>query len=100
MGRLAVGTLFLVGLLFLINGCSDQGEPAITGNGTIAFSSLDGGCWFIDLDDSVYYEFRDLPEGFRHDGLRVRIAAKLSRSQISFCGSSNGVIDVIEIHRL
>jgi hypothetical protein len=100
MGRMVIGAVLLAALLFPIFGCSDQGEEAITGIGTIVFSSLEGGCWYIDLDDGADYEFSDLPEPFREDGLRVRIAAKLSRSQVSFCGSSNGKIDVIEIHRL
>ncbi len=100
MGRLAIGTIFLVGLLSLIYGCSDQGVAAITGTGTIVFSSLEGGCWSINLDDGTQYELNDFPEAFREDGLRVRIGARLSRRIVSFCQFGFPVIDIVSIYRL
>jgi hypothetical protein len=100
MGRMAIRIMFLAGLFFLIYGCSDQGEEVITGTGTIVFSSLEGGCWSVDLDDGTSYELNDFPLAFREDGLRVRIAAKLSNRHVSYCQFGIPIIDIVSIYRL
>lgn len=88
------------GLLLLTVSCSDQGRDVISGAGTIIYSSLEGGCWGIDLDNGIQYEFRNLPDIFKNEGLRVRIAAQLSRGQASYCYFSSAIIDIIDIRKL
>jgi hypothetical protein len=88
-----------LGLLLLAVACSDQGEEAISGIGTITYSALEGGCWGINFDHGEQYEFIDLPDSFKQDRLRVRVAAQLSQGQVSFCNLGPR-IDIVEIHRL
>jgi hypothetical protein len=83
----------------LIAGCSDQGVSVISGNGVITFINLEGGCWGVTMDGENHYGFSNLPESFRQEGLRVRLAAKISESQMSFC-QADTLIDIINISKL
>ncbi len=91
-----------IGLLFLVMACGDLGDQGIGGVGTITYSSIEGGCWGIRLDHGGFYEIRsfDLSQEFQQPELRVWIDARLSRGQVSFCGSSDGIIDILKIQRL
>jgi hypothetical protein len=86
-----------VACICLIIGCSDLGENLISGNGVITFASIEGGCWGITMDSGKYYAIPSLPEPFRQEGLRVRIAATIDNSQAYFCLVGDGIIDIIEI---
>ncbi len=102
MKRFILTLTIAIGLLLLITTCGDLGDQGIGGTGTITYSSLEGGCWGINLDHGGHYEIwaYDLPQEFQQPGLRVWIDARLSRSQISYCGSSDGIIDILKIQRL
>ncbi len=100
MGKL----IFAIGLgiicFVLVSGCSDQGANLITGNGSIVYSGLEGGCWGIAMDDGNRYGFTILPESFQQEGLRVRISAKLSPAQAVFCLAGDTLIDLVRISRI
>jgi hypothetical protein len=95
--------IFAIGLgiicFVLVGGCSDQGDDVIRGNGTIIYTSLEGGCWGIALDGSIHYTFENLPESFRNEGLRVSISAKLTEPHAVFC-DLGPFINVIDIRRI
>jgi hypothetical protein len=99
MGKL----IFAIGLgiicMALVYGCGDKGENVIQGNGNIIYSSLEGGCWGIAMDDGNRYGFLILPESFQQAGLRVRISAKLSEPHAAYCQTADIIIDIIDIRR-
>jgi hypothetical protein len=87
-----------IGLLLISLGCGKKGESTISGVGIISLSPFQ--CWEIVLGENAVYQFRDLPEPYQVDGLQVRIIARISKDQSSYCMTGIAVIDIIEIHRL
>ncbi|HBZ00923.1 MAG TPA: hypothetical protein DEO84_06330 [candidate division Zixibacteria bacterium] len=79
----------------LIIGCSDKGENVISGNGVITYISLEG-CWGIMMDDGMHYTVYNLPESFRHEGLRVRITANRIEPAAFYC-QVGPFIEIIDI---
>ena len=47
------------------------GNPTVSGNGTVTYYSIEGGCWNIVADDGSVYTPTNLSQAFRVDGLRV-----------------------------
>jgi len=87
----------LLGIVFigLLIGCSDQGKYNISGNGVITYISLEG-CWGIMMDDGMHYTVYNLPESFRHEGLRVRITANRIEPAAFYC-QVGPFIEIIDI---
>ena len=81
--------------IWLVIGCSDKGEKVISGNGVITFTSLEG-CWGILMNDGTPYTIQSLPESFQHEGLRVRITAKLDEPAAAYC-EVGAFIEIIDI---
>lgn len=52
--------------------------------GTVVHVDLEGGFWGIVGDNGKQYDVPNLPKEFRKHGLRVKFAARVSPSQISF----------------
>ncbi len=97
MKRFILTLTLAIGLLLLITSCGDLGDNdnnVIFGTGTITYSSIEGGCWGIHMDQGTFYEFNDLPDSYRQDGLRVKLQARQSRRFITYCYSSDGIIDI------
>jgi hypothetical protein len=44
--------------------------------GTVRYNELEGGFYAIQGDDAITYDPRNLPPGFRKDGLRVEAVAR------------------------
>ncbi len=102
MKRFILTLTLAIGLFLLVTACGDLGNKGMGGTGTITFKGIDWGCWGINFDHGGLYEipFFDLPQEFQQPGLRVWIEARLSQQQISFCGDTLAVIDIIQIRRL
>jgi hypothetical protein len=100
MGKLILAIGLSIVCIALVYGCSDKGENVISGNGSIIYQSLEGGCWGITMDDGNRYGFLILPEAFQQVGLRVRISAKLSEPYAAYCKAADIIIDIIDIRRI
>jgi hypothetical protein len=55
----------------------DVGTELVCFDGQVTFVPLEGGFYGITSFDGEKYDPVELPEAFRHDGLRVRIKARL-----------------------
>jgi hypothetical protein len=65
---------------------------------SVEFLNLEGGCWTIEREQ-VHYLPLNLPEEFRHDGLRVRVEL-LRRDDYGSTCQVGPVVEVLSIRRL
>lgn len=83
-------------LLTVLAACRDLAapptdDPPLLGpdvfvvDGTIRFLGLEGGCWELQAGGRTGYEPVGLPDGFRQDGLPVRVALRLRNDVGSIC---------------
>jgi hypothetical protein len=80
---------------------ADAARPAeIDVRGTVRWSDLEGGFWAIVGDDGKTYDPRDgVPEGFRQDGLRVRLRAREVKDAVSI-RMVGPIVEIVELTRL
>ena len=85
------GSLVLI-MLVLVAGCagntSSAGEEAcmdcITAEGTVRYSNVEGGFWYLEADDGSKYDPYGVPEEFAIDGLRVRFTVNPQPERMGF----------------
>ncbi len=64
--------------------------------GTVAYVEIEGGFFAIHADDGRRYDPINLSEHFRHDGLKVKINARLKKDAVSF-HMYGLIIEIIDI---
>ena len=68
--------------------------------GTVYYFRFEGGFWAVRGDDSITYDpVGALPHDFRHEGLRVRLEARI-RSDLGSFHMAGPVVDILDIRRL
>jgi hypothetical protein len=68
--------------------------------GSAHYYTLEGGFWAVRGDDGKTYDpLGALPASFRHDGLRVRLVAKIRNDLMSF-HMAGPIVEIIDIRRL
>ena len=84
--------------LLLAGSCQLLGPDAsLSGEGTVRFLEIEGGCWVIESAGETY-EPLFLPREFEEDGLRVTFEARPSRDAVSTC-QVGPIIELVEIDR-
>ncbi len=69
-------------------------------NGTVRFTTFEGGFWAIRGDDNVTYDPLDgLPAAFQSEGLRVRIEARRQNDMASV-HMAGPIVEIISIKKL
>lgn len=105
--------LSLVGAFVVLAGlrCGDLTSPApscvalrIAGSicvtGTVRYYGFEGGFWAVAGDDGTTYDPLDgLPEAFQHDGLRVKLHAKI-RSDLASFHMAGPIVEILDIRAL
>lgn len=89
-GSVAVAVLLLAGSCQLL-GLDDS----LSGNGTVRFLEIEGGCWVIESAGETY-EPLSLPREFEEDGLRVTFEARPADDAVSIC-QVGPIIELVEI---
>ena len=68
--------------------------------GTVHYYTLEGGFWAIRGDDNITYDpLGALPNDFRHEGLRVRLEARIRSDVLSF-HMAGPIVEILDIRRL
>jgi hypothetical protein len=68
--------------------------------GTVRYFQFEGGFWAVRGDDSTTYDpLGGLPIDFQHDGLRVRLEARI-RSDVGSHHMAGPIVEIIDIRRL
>ena len=68
--------------------------------GASRYYGLEGGFWAVRGDDGTTYDPLDaLPVAFRHDGLRVRLVARVRNDLMSF-HQAGPIVEIVDIRRL
>jgi hypothetical protein len=78
--------------------CASTDDATITGDGTVRFQEIEGGCWSIVAADSAVYEPLHLAEEFRQDGLKVTFVARPRPEMASVCMVGR-IVEIISIRR-
>jgi len=79
----AVATIILLSLLASCDFSSDDNTLAI--EGTVKFSLVEGGCWFVLAIDDTRYEPLDMPEELKEDSLFVKLIVLPRDDAVSIC---------------
>lgn len=76
----------LVLAMLAVSGCSSLTSPEVREvSGTVRFSTIEGGFFYIRGDDRVSYTpTNQLPACYQKDGLRVQATLKLGKDLASF----------------
>jgi hypothetical protein len=81
-----ISICFIIGLVILsiisISGCVEKYIKV--GSGVIKFIEIEGGFYGIFSDDGEKYDPLNLPDEFKHDGLKVNFKLRVVRNQMSF----------------
>ena len=98
-----------VTLLFaIVLGCNDGRSPVTDGElsdasfvatGTVLFRGVEGGCWYIDVDDNGRLEPFGMPPEFYEEGLNVRFRARVIEGVVTTCQVGTPV-EILEIERI
>ncbi len=96
--------LFAFVCLFMLIGCDNSGDgrrPAdlLDFEGQVRFVSIEGGFWAIVANGGRTYEPTNLPDGFKEDGLAVRVIAEV-RDDLSSIHMVGPIIEIITIRTL
>lgn len=79
----------------------DEGIPsgAFVISGTVRFTHLQGGCWYIFAADGGAYEPMNLSSGLKQDGLPVHLLVRGRRGMASICqiGRIVEILKVLEV---
>jgi hypothetical protein len=68
--------------------------------GAAHYYALEGGFWAVRGDDDTTYDpLGALPTEFRHDGLRVRLEARIRSDVVSF-HMAGPIVEILDIRRL
>lgn len=80
--------------MFSLTACSastvrDDGDAmacaeCISGKGTVRYSNIEGGFFYIEADDGAKYDPYGLPKAFAQEGLRVRFTVRPLRDRAGF----------------
>ncbi|HEY3155527.1 MAG TPA: hypothetical protein VGK76_02715 [Candidatus Eisenbacteria bacterium] len=94
---LLLGALAILGA----SGCRETSAPeTIRVTGTVRYYTLEGGFWAVRGDDSTTYDpMGGLPSDFQHDGLRVRLEAKM-RPDMASIHMAGPIVEIISIRPL
>ena len=82
--------------------CRDftTGSTEICVTGSSRYYGFEGGFWAVRGDnDTTYDPLGALPAAFRHDGLRVRLVARIRNDLMSF-HQAGPIVEIIDIRRL
>jgi hypothetical protein len=93
--------LAFLGLL-LIGFCSQsitRDSEIVSANGTIKYSNLEGGFYYIAGDDRRNYDPINLGAEFKQDGLRVRFRARV-RTDMASVHMFGEIVEILEIGKL
>jgi hypothetical protein len=92
----AVATIILLSLLASCDFSDDDKTFAIVG--TVKFSQVEGGCWFVLATDDTRYEPLNMPEELREDGLDVKLIVRPRDDAVSICmvGRLVEIVRVVE----
>lgn len=76
----------LVLAMLAVAGCSSSTGPEVRQvSGTVRFSTIEGGFFYIRGDDSVSYTpTNKLPACYEKDGLRLRATLKVEKDLLSY----------------
>ena len=74
-------------------------EQLIKGTGTIRFSEVEGGCYFIHADSGESYEPINLPSSYRKDGIRVKFTVRYRPDMVSICMGGK-IVEILKIEKL
>lgn len=89
-GSVAVAALLLAGSCQLLGL-----DESLSGDGTVRFLEIEGGCWVIESSGETY-EPLSLPREFQEDGLRIRFEARTVEDVASVC-QVGPIIELVEI---
>ena len=97
--------------IFAALGCSVPTAPDCVGftstspemicvTGSARYFGIEGGFWAVGGDDGKTYDpLGALPAAFRHEGLRVRLLARVRNDVLSF-HMAGPIVEIIEIRQL
>ena len=73
---------------FLVAACVDPVDPAVPDDAIVVdarvgFTSIEGGCWFLETEDGTKYDA--VPPELRRRGLPVRAALRLRPDWSNYC---------------
>jgi hypothetical protein len=93
---LTILLLFLLSFLASCDFSSDDKTFAI--EGTVKFSAVELGCWFVLATDDTRYEPINLPEELKQDGLFVKLIVRPRDDAVSICmvGRLVEIVRVVE----
>lgn len=77
----------------------DNCVDCIEGDGTVRYSSVEGGFWYIEADDGAKYDPYGIPEEFAKDGLRVHFVVRPQPDRMGF-HMLGTIVELVEIHAL
>ncbi len=107
MRYIACMMMVLLGLCStFITGCISRPEPPVVTQeengriqftGTVYYVTLEGGGWIVKAGDRTFQPL-NLPQGFKQQGLRVRIVAR-PRPEVATTLMLGEVIEIITIQR-
>ena len=81
-------------------GFTPSSSDMICVTGSAHYFGIEGGFWAVGGDDGKTYDpLGALPTAFRHEGLRVRMLAKVRDDLLSF-HMAGPIVEIIEIRRL
>lgn len=77
----------------------DSCVDCIEGDGTVRYSSVEGGFWYIEAGDGAKYDPYGIPEEFAKDGLRVHFVVRPQPDRMGF-HMLGTIVELVEIHAL
>ena len=79
----------------------EPSSPAtICVTGTVRYFTFEGGFWAVRDDDGITYDpLGALAQDFRHEGLRVRLEARIRSDVVSF-HMAGPIVEILDIRRL
>lgn len=93
-------------LLLFVTGCATAGATTeedcidcIEAQGTVRYSQVEGGFWYLEADDGAKYDPYGIPEEFAIDGLRVKFIVQPQPDRMGF-HMMGTIVKLIEIERL
>jgi hypothetical protein len=102
LAKRAAFTLVL-SALFLVAGCNMVGADSPKSGtldlaGTVEFAEIEGGHWVITENGESYVPLESLPQGFRTEGLPVRVTGQIRKDVVSIC-QCGPVVEIKDIER-
>jgi hypothetical protein len=75
-----------------------EGEDVIQVSGTVEFISLEGGFYAIRTADGKTYDPINLPQEYHHQGMRVRVKARM-RGDVASVHMAGPIIEILSIEK-